>query len=370
LKELNLNMSKEPLIEAMTSIAVDAMGGDNAPEEIVTGAAAATIESPVHVILIGDENQINQILDSTEYNHDQIEIVHTDQVITMDDTPREAIRNKPNSSLLLAAKLCAENKAQGMVSAGNTGAYVLAASLYIPRIARVRKTAIASVYPTRNAQGRKDHFSLILDIGANIHCTAEDMIQFALMGKIYASDIKGIQNPTVALLNIGKEAYKGGDLLSKVYKMLSEIPEINFIGNIEGNDVMLGLSDVVVTEGYVGNIVTKTIEGVAETLSHLGRYAFKRRFLWRLGLIALSSGIKQLKNTTDYSEYGGAPFLGFKKIVIKAHGRSKAKAITNAIKLAAKSHRDNICGRIEQEINKCESFWLSTGSKLASNIAK
>jgi glycerol-3-phosphate acyltransferase PlsX len=352
-------MNKKPNVETMTSIAVDAMGGDNAPEEIVAGAAAATIESPVHVILIGDKNQINRILDSTEYNHDQIEIVHTDQVVTMDDTPREAIRDKPNSSLLLAAKLCAENRAQGMVSAGNTGAYVLAASLNIPRISRVRKTAIASVYPTRNAQGRKDHFSLILDIGANIHCSAEDLIHFALMGKIYASDIKGIENPTVALLNIGKEAYKGGDLLSKVYKILSEMPEINFIGNIEGNDVMLGLSDVVVTEGYVGNIVTK-----------LGRYAFKRRFLWRLGLIALSSGIKQLKSTTDYSEYGGAPFLGFKKIVIKAHGRSRAKAITNAIKLAAKSHRDNICGRIEQEINKCESFWLSSGSRLASNIAK
>lgn len=363
-------MNKKPNVEAMNSIAVDAMGGDNAPEEIVIGAAAATIESPVRIILIGNENQITKILNTTECHQDQIEIVHTDQAITMTDTPREAIRNKPNSSIILAAKLCAENRAQGMVSAGNTGAYVLAASLNIPRISRVRKTAIASVYPTRNAQGRKDHFSLILDIGANIHCTAEDMVQFALMGKIYASDIKGIQNPTVALLNIGKEAYKGGDLLSKVYKILSEMPEINFIGNIEGNDVMLGLSDVVVTEGYVGNIVTKTIEGVAETLSHLGRYAFKRRFLWRLGLIALSSGIKQLKSTTDYSEYGGAPFLGFKKIVIKAHGRSKAKAITNAIKLAAKSHRDNICGRIELEVNKCESYWSSYSSRLASNIAK
>jgi glycerol-3-phosphate acyltransferase PlsX len=363
-------MIENPNKETLTFIAVDAMGGDNAPDEIVLGAAAATIESPVHVILVGNESQINRILSTTEYNPDQIEIVHTDQVITMSDKPREVVRNKQNSSLMLAAKLCAENRAQGVVSAGNTGAYVLAASLNIPRNARVRKTAIASVYPTRNAQGRKDHFSLILDIGANIHCTAEDLIHFALMGKIYASDIKGIENPTVALLNIGKEAYKGGDLLSRVYKVLSEMPEINFIGNIEGNDVMLGLSDVVVTEGYVGNIVTKTIDGIAETLSHLGRYAFKRRFLWRLGLIALSSGIKQLKNTTDYSEYGGAPFLGFKKIVIKAHGRSKAKAITNAIKLAAKSHRDNICGRIEQEIKKYESFWLSYGSGITPTVAK
>ncbi len=338
-----------------TAIAVDAMGGDNAPDEIVRGAATATRESPCRVILVGDESRIKEVLEKEEYNPTQIEIVHTDEAITMEDMPREAIRRKPNASMILAAKLCAEGRAQGLVSAGNTGAYVLASSLNIQRIVGVRKTAIATVYPTRNAQKRRDHFALLLDIGANIHCSVEDMVQFALMGKIYASDIKGIQDPTVALLNVGKEAYKGGELLSRVYKILDELAGVNFVGNIEGNEVMLGLADVVVTEGYVGNIVTKTLEGIAEMMSHLGRYAFKRRFSWRIGLIALSSGIKQLKSLTDYSEYGGAPLLGFKDIVIKAHGRSKAKAITNAIKLAAKSHRDNVCGRIEKEISDFES---------------
>jgi len=349
-------MNKTIEMKEKTVIAVDAMGGDHAPDEIVKGAAEATVESPVNVILVGDEYRIKAILEKAEYRREQLEIVHTDDMITMEDVPHEAIRQKPEASMMLAAKLCSAGRAQGLVSAGNTGAYVLSASLNIPRIAGIRKTAIATVYPTRNAQKREDHFSLLLDIGANIHCSAEDMVQFALMGKIYASDIKGIKDPTVALLNIGKESYKGGKILSRVYKILDELPGVNFIGNIEGNDVMLGLSDVVVTEGYVGNIVTKTMEGIAETVSHLGRYAFKRRFIWRLGLIALSGGIRQLKELTDYSEYGGAPLLGFKEIVIKAHGRSKAKAITNAVKLAAKSHRDNICGRIEQEIAEFKSL--------------
>jgi len=339
----------------VTTIAVDAMGGDLAPTEPVLGAAQATLESTAHVILVGDKKRILDILNETEYNTNQIEIIHTDEFITNEDVPQLVVRRKPKSSMILAAKLCREGSAQGLVSAGNTGAYVLSASRYIPRIVGVRKTAIAAVYPTHNAQGRNDHFSLLLDVGANIHCNTEDMVQFALMGMIYASDIKGIPDPTIALLNIGKESYKGGDMLSRVYKILDKLPNVNFIGNIEGDDVMKGLADVVVTEGYVGNIVMKTVEGIAETLSHLGRYAFKHRFLWRLGLIALSGGIRTLKQLTDYSEYGGAPLLGFQNVVIKAHGRSKAKAITNAIKLAAKSYRDNTCGKISDEISKFES---------------
>ncbi|HCK99023.1 MAG TPA: phosphate acyltransferase PlsX [Candidatus Marinimicrobia bacterium] len=338
-----------------TIIAVDAMGGDYAPDEIVMGAAVASLESPTNIILVGDEAKIKAVLEKTDYRQDRIEILHTDQIVTMKDTPSEAVRKNPKSSLVMAAKLCGRGKAHGMISAGNTGAYVLSAVKYIPRIKGVRKTAIATVYPTRNIQKRADNFALLLDVGANIHCSKEEMVQFALMGKIYASDVKGIENPTVALLNIGKEPYKGGAMLSGTFSILESIPNLNFIGNIEGNDVMKGLADVVVTEGYVGNIVMKTMEGIAEIANHLGRYAFKHRFLWRLGLIALSGGIRQMKQLTDYSEYGGAPLLGFREIVIKAHGRSKAKAITNAIKLAAKTHRDNVCGLIEKEIQQMKS---------------
>jgi len=331
------------------------MGGDHAPDEIVAGVARATLESSTKVILVGDRNRIDDILSKTEHNPNQIEVVHTPVTITNDDIPKIAIKQKPNASMVLAAKLCGEGKAQGLVSAGNTGAYVLAAAKHIPRIVGVRKTAIATVYPTQNAQKRKDHFALLLDVGANIHCGVEDMVQFALMGKLYASDIKGIPEPTVALLNIGKEPHKGGEVLTTVYEILSKLPTVNFIGNIEGNDVMKGLADVVITEGFVGNIVMKTMEGMAETMAHLGKYAYKHRFIWMLGMIALSGGIKKLKTVTDYSEYGGAPLLGFQKIVIKAHGRSKAKAITNAVKVAAKTYRDHVCEKIANEIAQFES---------------
>jgi len=333
-----------------TIIAVDAMGGDFAPEEIVLGTARATIETSINTILVGDKPKILAILDKADHNPQQIEIIHTEQFVLNNDDPKTVVRQKPRASMLIAARLCGYGQADGMVSAGNTGAYILSAALNILRIDEVHKTAIATVYPTRNEQGRKDSFALLLDIGANVHCSAEDLVQFAIMGKIYASDIKGVKDPTVALLNIGKEAHKGGDMLTRAYAMLKSQKSLNFIGNIEGNEILRGLADVVVTEGYVGNIVTKTVEGIAETLSGLGRDAFKRRFLWMLGLLALSSGIKQLKEVTDYSEYGGAPLLGFRKIVIKAHGRSRAKAITNAIKVAAKTCRDNVCDTMAREI--------------------
>ncbi|HPC34992.1 MAG TPA: phosphate acyltransferase PlsX [Candidatus Marinimicrobia bacterium] len=340
-----------------TVIAVDAMGGDFAPEEVVLGAARVSVETPIKIILVGDQSKIEPILEQTEHHPQQIEIVHIDQYITNDDKPKSILSKKPRASMIIASQLCGSGKAQGMVSAGNTGAYILSSIKYIPRIEGIHKTAIASAIPTRNEQGRDDPFSLLLDVGANIYCTAEDLVQFAIMGKIYTSAVKGIKDPTVALLNIGKESYKGGDVLSSAYDMLKSIKSMKFIGNIEGNEISKGVADVIVAEGYVGNIVMKTIEGFGETLTHLGRYAFKHRFIWMLGLLALSSGIKQLKKATDYSEYGGAPLLGFQKIVIKAHGRSRAKAITNAIKVAAKTYHDNVCEKMALEIAQYEKLF-------------
>lgn len=334
------------------TIAVDAMGGDLAPAEIVRGAAQVTLDSPIHILLVGNEKRIKEILKNTKYNASLLDIVHTGESITNDDIPKEVIRRKKNASMVLAAKLCGEGVANGMVSAGNTGAYVLSAVRHIPRVKGIHKTAIASVYPTYNAQNRSDIFGLLLDIGANVHSSSKDMVYFAIMGKNYVSGIKGIPNPTVALLNIGREKHKGDEKLIDAYTMLESLPNINFIGNIEGNELIKGIADVVVTDGFVGNIVMKTFEGIAEAASHLGKYAFRRKLLWKLGLIALSGGIRYLKRATDYSEYGGAPLLGFQEIVIKAHGRSKAKAITNAIKLAAKSYVDNVCQNISDEIEQ------------------
>ncbi|MBO8130638.1 MAG: phosphate acyltransferase PlsX [Candidatus Marinimicrobia bacterium] len=332
-------------------VAVDAMGGDYAPGEIVRGAADATLRSDVNIILVGDEKKIKEILDECEYKKNRIDIIHTDQRITNEETPRLGILRNPKASMLIAASITNEGKADSLVSAGNTGAYVLSCAKHISRIPGVKKTAIATVFPTQNAQARPEPFSLLLDVGANVHCNPEDLVQFAIMGKIYFGELKGLKDPTIALLNIGKEEYKGGDILSRTYKILASLDGLNFIGNIEGHEILKGYADIVVTEGYVGNIVMKTIEGMADILSHFGRYAFKRKFIWKLGLIALSSGLKQIKQAVDYSEYGGAPILGFKKIIIKAHGRSKAKAVTNAILVAARSHMKHIPEKIKDEIS-------------------
>ncbi|MCF7886484.1 MAG: phosphate acyltransferase PlsX, partial [Candidatus Marinimicrobia bacterium] len=286
----------------LPKIAVDAMGGDNAPLEIVKGAAEISKNTDIRIVLVGDSEQIEKILKDEKYNKDQIEIVHTDEVITHHDSPKEALRRKRDSSLVLAAELCGQGDVHGMVSAGNTGAYVLSALKHIPRIEGVKKAAIASIYPTWNEENRKKTHSLLLDVGANIYYNVEEMVQIALMGMVYAADLEEIENPKVALLNIGEEPHKGGEPYRSVYKILDQMETVNFIGNMEGNDLLKGVADVVVAEGFVGNIVMKTIEGAASRILELGEYAHKEKLIWKLGLLALSGGIKQLKEFTDYSE--------------------------------------------------------------------
>ena len=348
-----MNNKKSP------KIAVDAMGGDNAPLEIVKGAAQVSKETDIKIVLVGDSAEIETILKKEKYNKEQVEIVHTKEVITQHDSPKEALRRKRNSSLVMAAKLCGEGKVHGMVSAGNTGAYVLSALKHIPRIEGVKKAAIASIYPTWNEENRKKTHSLMLDAGANIYYNVEEMIQIALMGMVYMGDIEDIANPKVGLLNIGEEPHKGGEPYRSVYKILDDMDNVNFIGNVEGNDLLKGVADVVVAEGFVGNIVMKTIEGAASRILELGEHAYKEKFIWKLGLMALSSGIKQLKAFTDYSEYGGAPILGFEEIAIKAHGRSDSKAIFNAVKVAAKAYRDDICETMSGVISDFEAHFQS-----------
>jgi len=337
------------------TIAVDAMGGDHAPDVVVRGAVMATKANPVHVVLVGDRDKIEKILKKEDYSPETISIVHTSQEIGMDESPRKAIEEKPDASIVVAARMVSENKADALVSAGSTGSVVLSAAKTIRRIPGVRRTAIATVYPTMNELKREDHLALMVDVGANVLCNAEELVQFAIMGGAYVSDIRGIPEPRVALLNIGEEATKGGEKMQEAYKLLQQSPHLNFIGNIEGKDILRGIADVVVTEGFVGNVVIKTLEGAAQTIRHLGKIAFKARIMWKMGLIMLRKGLKMLKEVTDYSEYGGAPLLGFEKIVIIAHGRSNAKAIANAIKLAGKCVRDDVCGQIAKNIEEFES---------------
>jgi len=335
-------------------IAIDAMGGDDAPNAIVKGVSKIIKDSPIQVLMFGDENEINPLMEKYKISTDQVQVIHCEDYIGMDESPKLAIEKKPEASILRAAQAVAGGKADALVSAGSTGSVVLAAAKNIPRIMGVRRTAIATVYPTMNELGRDDRLALILDVGANVHSSAEELVQFAIMGAAYVSDIRGIKDPSTALLNIGEESTKGGEIMQDAYKMLETTSGINFVGNIEGKDLLRGTVDVVVTEGFVGNIVIKTLEGAAQTLSNLGKMAFKAKIVWRIGMIMLRKGLSMLKEVTDYSEYGGAPLLGFEKIVIISHGRSNAKAIANAIKLASKCVKDDVCGQITKNIREFE----------------
>lgn len=339
---------------SIIKVAVDAMGGDKGHKVVVKGAIKAVKANPVKIILIGHEKKLNNALRKHKYEGDRIEIHGASDEISMGESPKKGIESKPDASIVVAAQLVGDGKADALVSAGSTGSVVLSAARFIPRISEVRRTAIATVYPTLNELKRNDYLSLMLDVGANVQCSAEELAQFAIMGSAYVSDVRGIPNPEVSLLNIGEESSKGGEKMQEAYKLMQNTESINFTGNIEGKDILRGMVDVVVTEGFVGNIVIKTLEGAANTIGRLGKLAFKARISWRFGLIMLRKGIDFLKEVTDYSEYGGAPLLGFEKMVIIAHGRSNPKAISNAIKLAGKCVRDDVCGQISKNIKRFE----------------
>ncbi|NOX88188.1 MAG: phosphate acyltransferase PlsX [Calditrichaeota bacterium] len=333
-------------------IVVDAMGGDYAPAEIIKGSVRALKEfKDTVIIFVGDEAKINPLLEAEDCEQN-IEIVHTDQFIAMDESPKEGVKTKQKASINLAMQILNENEADALVSAGNTGAIVLSAAKHLSMIQGIERSGLATIYPTAKIHPSNHGFSLMIDVGATLHCTPKQLVHFAYMGSYYLSHILEIPHPRVALLNIGSEETKGGETLTKAYRYLKDAPGINFVGNIEGNDVPRGMVDVVVTEGFVGNIVLKTLEGASDVLRVAGRYAFKKRLIWKVGLALLSSGVKQLKKRTDYSEYGGAPVLGFKKLVIKAHGRSNAKAFFNALSVARRSVIEGVVEHIGESVQK------------------
>lgn len=332
----------------MHRIVVDAMGGDHAPDEIVQGAAEASLAlTSAEIILVGDAAAIGRLLPKLRHDGARVRVHHAPQYIEMDEKPAEALAAKPEASIAVAADLVARGEGDALVSAGNTGASVLACARRWTLLEGVRRSALAAVFPTELRRGEKDDpFSLILDVGATVDVTAEDLVGFAVMGSAYAKLVSSNRRPRVALLSNGTEAGKGPKEIVAAHAALVETTELNFIGNIEGLDIPRGVADVVVTSGFVGNVVLKMLEGVSETVVRLARYAHKERLAWRLGLIALSSAIDQLKSITDWQQYGGAPLLGFTHPFIKAHGRSNARAIGNAIKVAHKALSGNLCGNI------------------------
>jgi phosphate acyltransferase len=337
----------------MSVIALDAMGGDDAPEAIIKGAAWLSNNSDGHILLVGDGDRIRAELSRRSHNESNLSIVEAQGVLPMDAEPRQALAELPRASLPLAAAMVASGEAQALVSAGNTGAVILSCAQAFNRLSGIKRTALAAVYPTEQRHGPKgDPFSLMLDVGANIRVSASDLVAFALMGSAYSSVISENPNPKVALLNNGTESSKGPSEVVEAYAALSQRSDINFLGNIEGVDIPRGTADVVICDGFTGNVVLKMLEGVNETVTRLARYAYRDRLSWKVALALLSNGIRELKNLTDWQQYGGAPILGFDSLCIKAHGRSGGRAISNAIRVARKAVDSGLGPRIADLLSK------------------
>jgi len=335
-----------------TTVALDCMGGDHGPQEAVRGAAALSLKrQDIRLILVGDAPILSDLLDDCAYNPAQLSIEHAGEWVEQHEKPREALKAKPNASILVACRSVAEGRAQSIVTAGSTGAAILAADFCLGRIPGVHRAALAAVTPTELSHGpREDPFALLLDVGATLHATAEDLVTFAVMGSAYASAISGNDNPRLALLSNGTEPEKGPAEVVEAHKLLVGMESLNFVGNVEGLDIPRGTVDVVVTSGFLGNVVLKMVEGIGEVISDLASDAYARKFLWRLGLTMLSSGLKEIESVMDWESYGGAPILGFRHPVLKAHGRSRSRALGNACKVAAKAARSDMVRVVEDSL--------------------
>lgn len=327
------------------SIALDAMGGDYAPFETVKGAVECVKEFKIKTILVGKREIIEEELKRYDYPKELIEIYPASQVIEMKEHPAFAVREKEDSSIVVSMKLLRDKKVDAVVSAGNTGAVMSSALLHLGRISGIKRPAIATVIPTLS-----DRPSLLLDVGANVDCKKEYLEQFAIMGKIYMEEIFNIPNPKVGLLNIGEEEEKGNSLSQETYHLLKNNSLLNFIGNVEGKDLFNSLADVIVCDGFVGNVCIKTAEGVAEALFALLSYELKSSLWSKILAGILMPKFRNVKKKLDYSEYGGAPLLGVNGVVIISHGRSKSKAIKNAVKLAQQVVNMNLIEKIKNGV--------------------
>ncbi len=336
----------------MTTIAVDVMGGDHAPEAPVVGAArASTRPWCPRLVLVGDRSRIHELLARTEHDSGLIAIVDAPDVVAMDADPRTALDALPDASVAVASRLVRDGDADALVSAGNTGGVVLACARAWQRLPGVPRAALGAVVPTERRRGEKlDPFSLLLDAGLTLDVDAATLVAFAVMGSAYAARIARNPRPSVGLLSNGTEPTKGLDAVVEAHALLAQRTDLHFVGNIEGLDIPRGTVDVVVTGGFTGNIVLKMLEGVAETAQSLIRSAAEASLLNKAGLALLLPALRELKKTTDWQQYGGAPVLGFDHICIKAHGRSSPRALTNAIHVAQRSVDSDLVGAIRDAL--------------------
>lgn len=323
-------------------IAVDAMGGDHAPSAIIDGCLEALKEyKDLEIVLVGRLEVIKPYLATMPPN---LHLVHAPEVIEMEEEPVKAVRNKKNASLVEVTRMVKEKEVDACISAGNTGAYMTAGLLITGRIKGIERPALVAIFPTK--KGRP---SLILDVGANVDPKPEHLVQYAHMGSIYVEQVFGVENPTVGLLNVGIEETKGNELAKKTFALLKQ-SSLPFVGNVEARDILDGVADVIVCDGFTGNVVLKLAEGVAQTLFDVLREEFTKNWMTKLAALIMKPGLSAQKNRVDYTEYGGSPLLGLNGICIKAHGSSNAKAIKNAIIQARTFIANDLTGLIEQRI--------------------
>lgn len=310
----------------MIKIAVDAMGGDNAPFEIVKGAVEAVNErKDITVCLTGQETVIKKELEKYTYNKEQIEIVNASEVIETGEPPVNAIRKKKDSSIVVGMNLVKNGQADGFVSAGSSGAVLVGGQVIVGRIKGVERPPLAPLIPTEKG------VSLLIDCGANVDARPSHLVQFAQMGSIYMEHVLGIKNPRVAIVNIGAEEEKGNALVKETFPLLKECPGINFIGSIEAREIPRGGADVIVCEAFVGNVILKLYEGVGATLISMVKKGLMSSFRSKLGALLIKPALKSTLKSFDATEYGGAPLLGLKGLVVKTHGSSKANEVKNSI---------------------------------------
>lgn len=320
-------------------IAIDAMGGDHAPAVNVKGAILAAKEwSDVEIILVGDTAKIQPYITESLPN---LRIHHTEEMILNEDEPVKAVRSKKNSSMVVAGRLVKDHEADAMISAGNTGALMATGLLVIGRIQGVDRPALAPMMPTQDGLG-----VLALDMGANMDATAEHLVQYAIMGSVYRRIMHGIDKPRVGLLNVGIEDTKGNEISKSAFSLLKEAP-VHFVGNVESSDVLLGKCDVLVCDGFVGNIMLKSFEGAAHLIFSALRQEFTHSFITKLAASLLKSRLRIIKKQMDYQEYGGAPLLGIQGVCIKCHGSSSDE---NVVRLAVRQARSALANKLVQSI--------------------
>ncbi len=331
-------------------IILDAMGGDHAPEAPVLGAVQAAKDFGAQITLVGKGDQILEVM--RKHNIQDLpagmEIANADEVVDMHDDPANVIRKKKDSSMVVGLKMVADGQGDAFVSAGSTGALLSGATLIVKRVKGIRRAAMGPVMP--NKAGGK---TVILDCGANAECTPEFLLQFGLVGSLYAKKYLGVENPKVGLLNIGSEDSKGTPLQKEAYALLTDAAQkgvLNFVGNVEARDVPLGAVDVIVCDGFAGNVLLKSIEGTAMFMGSLMSKMFKKNFFSKLAALLVMKDIKAFKKLLDYREIGGTQFLGIKKPVIKAHGSSDALAFRNAVRQAMDAANSDISQELEQEL--------------------